>query len=86
MPGLGSLAIGDASNGLCGGMVYTVRDMFLTPDLPPVEATTPPAEGTPLFKYIVDRLLASFDLPISGSSSTTSGCRRPTATWGSLPS
>jgi hypothetical protein len=63
LPGVGSLPIGDASNGLCGGMAYTVRDVFQTPDMAPVATTTLPAEGTPLYRYIVDRLIASFDIP-----------------------
>ncbi|HEX3471370.1 MAG TPA: CFI-box-CTERM domain-containing protein [Silvibacterium sp.] len=55
-----SIPIGDASNGLCGGMVYAVRDFFesgisIWPD------TTPPSSGT-LFDYIVNRLFDSFDL------------------------
>src|SRR4051812_38791729 len=28
VPPFGQVAIGDASNGLCGGMVFTVRDVF----------------------------------------------------------
>ena len=28
VPPLGNVTIGDASNGLCGGMVYTVMDVF----------------------------------------------------------
>jgi hypothetical protein len=59
---LGKIPIGDASNGLCGGMVYTVVDVF-TAGLPPIADTSPPAGDSPLFKYIVSRLLASFDLP-----------------------
>lgn len=58
----GEVKIGDASNGLCGGMVFTVRDLFEF-HLPPLPDTAPPAPGSPLFKYIVSRLLASFDLP-----------------------
>ena len=59
---LGRVPIGDASNGLCGGMVYTVMDVF-TAGLPPIPDTTNPAQGTPLFDYLVSRLFASFDLP-----------------------
>ncbi|MBZ5657073.1 MAG: hypothetical protein LAO56_17540 [Acidobacteriia bacterium] len=55
-----NIPIGDASNGLCGGMVFAVRDFFesgvsMWPD------TTPPSSGT-LFDYIVNRLFDSFDL------------------------
>ncbi|HEV7205060.1 MAG TPA: NBR1-Ig-like domain-containing protein [Jatrophihabitans sp.] len=59
---LGKVPIGDASNGLCGGMVYTVIDVF-SAALPPIPDTTNPAQGTPLFNYLVSRLFASFDIP-----------------------
>lgn len=66
LPGIGQISIGDASNGLCGGMVFTVRDVFETPGLAPVADVTQPAPGSPLFRYIVDRLIASFDIPHLG--------------------
>ncbi|HEY4753014.1 MAG TPA: hypothetical protein VIH37_06990, partial [Candidatus Limnocylindrales bacterium] len=62
LPGVGTLHAGDAANGLCGGMVYTVRDVFQTPGLPPVATTQNPAPGTPLYTYIADRLVESFDI------------------------
>jgi len=62
IPGVISIPIGDASNGLCGGMVFAARDYFEAGDQPPDDAT-PPAEG-PLFEYLVSRLLASFNLPV----------------------
>lgn len=57
-----NIPIGDASNGLCGGMVYAVRDFFesgisMWPD------TTAPSSGT-LFDYIVKRLFDCFDLAL----------------------
>lgn len=55
-----NFAIGDANNGLCGGMVYTVKDLFDTGLLPPPDTTNPP-DGSPLFNYIVARLTHSFD-------------------------
>ena len=55
-----TITLGDASNGLCGGMAYAVNDLFLTRLLPPAD-TTIPAEGTPLFNYLVARLTNSFD-------------------------
>jgi hypothetical protein len=61
IPGVVSVPIGDASNGLCGGMVFAARDYFEAGQTPPVD-TTPPGEG-PLFDYLVDRLFDSFDLP-----------------------
>lgn len=54
------VALGDASKGLCGGMTYTVNDLYQARLLPP-PATVNPAEGTPLFDYIVARLTNSFD-------------------------
>jgi hypothetical protein len=61
IPGLGKVGIGNASNGLCGGMVFTVRDVFES-GLPPLEDSRPP-EGSPLFSYIVRRLIDSFHVP-----------------------
>jgi hypothetical protein len=54
-----SLNIGDAANGLCGGMSFTVADLKaagLTPGNQPR-----PASGSPRYDYIVDRQIASFD-------------------------
>lgn len=62
IPGVVSLPIGDASNGLCGGMAFAARDYFEAERQPP-RLTTPPADGA-LFEYLVDRLFASFDLPL----------------------
>ena len=62
IPALGDVKIGDASNGLCGGMVFAVRDFFEA-HLPVVPDTTPPAAQTPLFNYIVGRLFDSFNIP-----------------------
>ncbi len=61
IPGVVSLGIGDASNGLCGGMVFAARD-HLEAGVPIPHATTAPSEG-PLFEYLVDRLFDSFQLP-----------------------
>jgi hypothetical protein len=58
--------LGDASNGLCGGMVYAALDYFvaqrpLPPNDPPAADGTIPAPGSgPLFDYLVDRLLDSW--------------------------
>jgi hypothetical protein len=61
IPGVIQIPIGDASNGLCGGMAFAVRDYFEAGHAPPPDAA-PPKSG-PLFDYLVDRLLDSFDLP-----------------------
>jgi hypothetical protein len=58
-----SLPIGDAANGLCGGMVFTVIDFFQARLAIPTD-TSPPAAGTPLYQFIVKRLFDSFNLPL----------------------
>jgi hypothetical protein len=55
------VGLGDAANGLCGGMAYAVRDLYQAGREPPPD-TRPPSKG-PLFDYLVERLFASFDLP-----------------------
>jgi hypothetical protein len=61
IPGVIDIPIGDASNGLCGGMALAARDYFEAKRPPPVD-TTAPGEG-PLFDYLCGRLFDSFDLP-----------------------
>jgi hypothetical protein len=62
VPGIpGSISLGDAANGLCGGMVYTVRDYFEARQAPPQDTTAPGAG--PLYEYIVNRLFDSWDIP-----------------------
>ncbi|MCW9707278.1 hypothetical protein [Fodinibius salsisoli] len=64
--------IGDTTNGMCGGMVLAVRDYFeqglspwsddlvsRTPPNSPVD-NDPPAEDTPLFDFLSERLFDSF--------------------------
>jgi hypothetical protein len=62
LAGLGYLPIGNASRGLCGGMVFAARDLFERGS-PPPDDREPPALGSPLFGYLVRRLFHSFDLP-----------------------
>ncbi len=62
IPGVISVPIGDASNGLCGGMAFAARDYFEA-GRPPPNDTTAPRKG-PLFDYLVDRLFDSFNLPL----------------------
>jgi hypothetical protein len=54
------LGIGDASTGLCGGMVTTARDLFEAGIAPPTD-TDPPANGSPRFRAIVRRQVESLD-------------------------
>ncbi len=58
----GRIELGDASNGLCGGMVFAALDYFVAAR-PIPDITTPPTNN-PLFDYIFHRLLDSFNLPL----------------------
>ncbi|HET9852337.1 MAG TPA: hypothetical protein VFP56_07510 [Candidatus Limnocylindrales bacterium] len=60
--GLVEIGIGNAALGLCGGMVFAVRDRFERGDARPASLATAsaPAPFTPLFEEIVDRQFASF--------------------------
>jgi hypothetical protein len=62
IPHFGSIAVNDASNGLCGGMVFAARDYFEAGKPPPPD-TTPPGSDAPLFRFLVQRLLDSWNLP-----------------------
>ncbi len=57
------LPIGDAANGLCGGMAFTVADFYEAKRSVPTDTQPPPA-GSPLYQYIVKRLFDSFNLPL----------------------
>ncbi len=59
----GQIAIGDAANGLCGGMAFAVRDLFEAHRLPPATHTNP-EDDSPAFNFIVKRLIDSFNLPL----------------------
>jgi hypothetical protein len=54
--------VGNAQRGLCGGMVFAVRDYFEY-SLPVPNVTEAPASGV-LYQYIGRRLKESFDLPL----------------------
>ena len=60
VPGTG-VGVGNAADGLCGGMAFMARDLFEHRVQPPPDST-PPRDG-PLFRYLVGRAMASFDLP-----------------------
>ncbi len=60
--GRAPLPIGNAADGLCGGMVYAARDLFEHRLRPPPDRT-PPRHATSLFRYLQGRLFASFNLP-----------------------
>jgi len=52
------VGIGDASTGLCGGMVYTVADLFAAGIPVPLDRE-PPVNGSPRFRSIVRRQVES---------------------------
>lgn len=56
-----SIPIGNASNGVCGGMVFAVRDLFENGMLPPTTKVSPCNDN--LYHYLVERFMASFNLP-----------------------
>jgi hypothetical protein len=59
-PGLEDIKLGDASNGLCGGMAYAVKDYFEAKTLIP-GMTSPPNDRNNIYtKYIIERLFNSF--------------------------
>jgi hypothetical protein len=55
------IRVGDAADGLCGGMAFATRDLFEIGALPPDDRACPPA-GSARFQYLVDRQIDSFDL------------------------
>jgi len=57
----GRIPIGDAGNGLCGGMTFAARD-YAASGLPVPNLAQAPGDG-PLYDYIVGRLIDSFHLP-----------------------
>ncbi len=62
LPPSRGIPIGDAKNGLCGGMIFAARDFFESGS-PLPEINEAPGYGSPLFGYLVRRLFDSFDLP-----------------------
>ena len=56
----GSIGVGDAADGLCGGMVFGALDYWHAAIQPPAAR---PAPGSPLFQYIVRRLIDSWHIP-----------------------
>ncbi len=59
------IGIGNASNGLCGGMAFAARDYFDAGQWPAQFMPTGP--GDPVFDYIARRLFDSFNSPLFGS-------------------
>ena len=59
VPG-GRIGIGNAARGLCGGMVFAALDYWHAQAEPPAAR---PAAGTPLYQFIVRRLIDSWHIP-----------------------
>jgi hypothetical protein len=56
----GPVNVGDAANGLCGGMVFAALDAWTAGQALP---TVQPSQGDPWFSYLVRRLVDSWDVP-----------------------
>ena len=56
----GKINVGNASAGLCGGMVFAALDYWHAGTTPP---TARPPAGTPLYGFVVRRLIDSWNLP-----------------------
>jgi hypothetical protein len=57
----GTINIGDASSGLCGGMVFAALDHWYNRRLPLADR---PAPGTPLYEFLVRRIVDSWNIPV----------------------
>jgi hypothetical protein len=57
---LGTIGVGNAAGGLCGGMVFAALDFWHAQQQPPASR---PAPGTPLYRFIVRRLIGSWHIP-----------------------
>jgi hypothetical protein len=55
-----------ADQGLCGGMALATKDYFEQHELPPDRTDNPTSVDDPLFAYLRDRLLESFDITGGG--------------------
>lgn len=60
------LPLTEAAAGMCGGMVFAAMDYYAAGDRPPAATAPPASNDDPLFRYIRDRLLDSFDIGGSG--------------------
>ena len=60
--GVGTIRLGDANDGLCGGMALAAADLYAAGRRPRAW-TTPPAGGSAAFRYFARRLLASWGIP-----------------------
>ena len=56
----GNITLGNASRGLCGGMVFAALDYWHAGTTPPAQR---PAAGSAAYAHIVDRLVDSWHIP-----------------------
>lgn len=56
----GTIGIGNSARGLCGGMAFAVLDYWNASLTPPARQ---PAPGSPLYRFIVRRLVDSWHIP-----------------------
>jgi hypothetical protein len=56
----GTIGVGNAALGLCGGMVFAALDYWHARIRPPADRPEP---GSPLYRYVVRRLVESWRLP-----------------------
>jgi hypothetical protein len=79
------IGVGDASAGLCGGMVLTVRDLFEERVDPPPDRE-PPANGSRRFRALVRRQVESLDwLRVPLRFYDAGAFRADPASWWSRP-
>jgi hypothetical protein len=57
----GEINVGNASSGLCGGMVFAALDYWYARRVPPVDQPSP---SEPLYGYIVRRIVDSWNIPV----------------------
>jgi hypothetical protein len=57
----GDIDVGDASGGLCGGMVFAAMDYWHADRIPPVDQ---PAQKTALYRFLVRRIVESWRVPV----------------------
>jgi hypothetical protein len=57
---LGDIPVGNAAQGLCGGMVFAALDFWYAGETPPADR---PGPGSPLYKFLVARIIDSWRIP-----------------------
>jgi hypothetical protein len=57
----GTIGIGNAANGLCGGMVYAALDYWYEDNRPSDDRPVP---GSPLYEFLVQRIVDSWNVPV----------------------